>query len=232
MPTPPVPVDLLYAATVVLLYVAALGAVLLALRRADYRPVARFLAAVATADLARMTAQRWLIVPTWEAQRAAGIDPAIVPLSGLARVGGHVEHAGFLVWPAGVAALMLAVLGRRRAWPALVAYGIAVAVLILAYPAIRGDLLRRYYLACELGALATALVSATAWWRRREAPALPAAAALLIAALDLAVLFGPYRVGLWTAWPFAQAVYVVLYLVLVTIQGGALWDSYRTSRRP
>jgi hypothetical protein len=232
MPTPPVNVDVLYALAAALLYVAAVSAVWLAVRRVDYRPVAGFLFAVAFADLARMLSRRWLLAPAWEAQRAAGLDPAAVPLSGLGRVGGHIEHAGFLVWSGGIAALSLAVLARRPARWALAAYGVAVAVLVVSYPAIRGEDLRRYYLACEMLALATALVSGVAWWRRREPPTLPAAAALLIAALDIAVLFGPYRVGLFTSWRFAQAVYVVLYLVLVVIQGGALWDSYRTSKRP
>lgn len=232
MPTPPVPVDVLYAAAVLLLYVATVGSVWLARRRADYAPVSRFLLAVAVADLARMAGQRWLIAPAWAAQRAAGLDPANVPLSGLGRVGGHLEHAGFLVWSAGVASLALVVLARRRARPALAVYGVAVLVLVVSYPMIRADALRRYYLACELMALATALASAVAWWRRREPPTLPVASALLIAALDIAVLFGPYRVGLWTSWQFAQAVYVVLYLVLIVIQGGSLWDSYRTFKRP
>jgi hypothetical protein len=231
MPTPPVPVDVLYAAAIVLLYMAALMALALARYRADYGPVARFLLAVSVADLARMGAQRWLIAPAWEAQRAAGLDPAAVPLSGLGRIGGHIEHAGFLVWSAGVASLALVVLARRKVWPALATYGAAVAVLVATYPLIRGDALRRYYLGAELFALATALASAVAWWRRREPPTLPVAAALLISALDIAVLFGPYRVGLWTSWAIAQAVYVVLYLVLVVIQGGALWDSLRTSKR-
>jgi hypothetical protein len=124
------------------------------------------------------------------------------------------------------------VLGKRRAFPGIAAYVVAVAVVAFSYPAIRGDTLRRYYLACEIAALLTALASGVAWWSRREPPTLPVAATLLITTLDIAVLFGPYRVGLWTSWAYAQAVYVVLYLVLITIQGGSLWDSYRTSKRP
>jgi hypothetical protein len=51
---------------------------------------------------------------------------------------------------------------------------------------------------------------------------------LCIVAVDFGTLIGPYLGNPFLTWERAQALYLVLYLALVVIQGGSLWSS-RTS---
>src|SRR5689334_3379564 len=90
-------------------WLAALAAVLgvvLAVRRAEHRPVALFLVAMVAIDLGRLYL------------RGAFHLDVPGPYVGAQRVAFHAEEAGFLTWPAGLAALALNVFGgQRRPWP-------------------------------------------------------------------------------------------------------------------
>ncbi len=205
-----------YLAMVFQVGAAALAAAL-ARHRPDHRPAMFFLVGMTVANLARFGIVRW-ILPN---------PPQAAPLTGALRIAGHVEHGLFLAWPAGLAALALVVLAERRAWPALVGWAIVLLVLAGSYPAIRGELLRKVYLAADLVALAVMAASFVAFWRRREATTPAIVIAMLLGAIELVVLFlGPWRGGLFgSAWTLAQGGYVVLYFVILLVEGGALWGS-------
>lgn len=81
------------------------------------------------------------------------------PLRGLARLAGHLEHAFYRAWPFCVAAAAVAVLARRRPHLLAIPYIAAVACLVVTYPAIRGDALRRFYLAADLAATLVGVAS-------------------------------------------------------------------------
>jgi hypothetical protein len=145
------------------LIAAAIGAAVLARKRSDYRPIGVFLGAVACANFLRAALAALVFNPERAAMRAAGLDPALVPFTGGARVAACVEVAAFLVWSAGLAAVTIAVYLRRRPWSVGVAWALGSAAIAYAYPFTRGDVLRKCYLAAELAALAVAVGVIITW---------------------------------------------------------------------
>jgi hypothetical protein len=214
----------LYGATTVLQAFAALFALALARRRADHRPVALFLAGMTLASALRWALRTFMILS------AQALDPG-APLHGLARAAAHMDHALFLLWPAGIAALMLAVYLGRRPWPIAVIWVLAVVAIVASYPEGRAWH-SQGYLAAELGALLVSTGVFLQWVARREGMTPPRLSALFIAGIDFATLLGPYRSNLFVTWNLAQAMYAVLYAVLIAVQGGALWMSLKPSRSP
>jgi hypothetical protein len=156
---------------------------------------------------------------------AAGLDPADVPFTGWVALVAHVDGALFLMWAAGLAALAVVLFLRQRMWPVVAAWGAVSIALGIGYPTIRGDLLRRCYLAIELCALATVIVGVAAWRRRQETPTIAHLCAWMIAVVDFGSLFvGPWSSGLFNnAWFVGQVMYSALYAVLIVAQGGVLW---------
>ena len=195
----------------------ALTAAMVARRRAEYRPIAVFLAVVAVANLAKMAIRLGVLVPAREA--------GAVPFTGWVRVASHVESALFLLWMAGLAALALAVYLGRRPWPVAVGWAAAVALLALVFPHARGDELRRLYLAAELAALVVALGSMVQWLiTRREPPRLPHVIVAILVAVDLAgLVVGPWRWGLFAGWNLAQVAYCVMYASMIALQLAVVW---------
>jgi hypothetical protein len=186
-------------------------------KRPDHRPVALLLSLGLAADLVqRVLVSTVLDVPG--------------PYQGGARVAFHLQEAAFVAWPFGVVAAVVAAFPRRRPWPVLPAWALAVLVLAAGYPAIRGDVLRKAYLAIHLGALAVALGVFLAWIRHRQAMGLTRGAVLAVLAVELFLLFGPYRGSVFTSWAVAQGAYVTLYAALSMAQGVSLWDQWKGSR--
>lgn len=191
---------------------AAVSAVLLARRRADHRPFAVFLLVVTAANLARA-----VLASVYPLLRPLDMPP----LEGAARVAFHAEQALFTTWPAGIAAVSIALFARRRwlallpgfAWIGLVAY------LATHYPTVRGEELRRVYLVAELGALCVTAAGAVLWTWRRESPS-PARVALMCVVLmeGACLLAGAWRRGFWIYWNLQQIAYVLLYLTLTAFQ--------------
>lgn len=190
---------------------AAVLAVALAWRRPSYRPTAGFLLGALVASLVRLAMRPWL-----------GAAP--VPYVGAARLGFHLDSALFLAWPLGIAALARWTFAGRRPWPVLAAWALAVAALVLGYPGIRGDLLRKVLLGIELGSLAVAVAAFVAFVWRREKPRLEHGAALFVLGLEVATLAGPWLAGLFDGWRAALVSYSVLYAILAVLQGGFLWS--------
>lgn len=197
---------------------AAVVAVAVARRRADYRSVAGFLVLSAVIDVGRGIA------------REHGLDLSTAHAhEGWARVAVHVDQAAYLTWPAAGAWLAAAVFGGpplRRVTIALgVAWFGAVTLLVAMYPASRGSATNHAFIAAELASTFFSVGAIARWWARREAPTLAHGVALLICgihAVSFAVVARGYTLE---RWRIAVGAYVVLYVVVVLVQGGALWTS-------
>ncbi len=199
---------------------AAVLAVALARERAEHRPIAVFLVVAVVVDLARayLRARFALDLPG--------------PYEGARRIAFHVDEAGFLGWPAGLAALGLVVFARRPAWPPFVLWGLACAVLFALYPSdiVRGAGLQRVYLAAYLGGLAAALVTGLSWWNaKRNKPGPAHAVLLMLAIVDVARLV-PFYGSVFDRWAtYAPPTNAVLYAAVSAVEGGFLWQSSRSS---
>lgn len=191
-------------------------------RRPEHRPVAGVLTIGLVSDLARQALRVAVFVPA--RARFAG-----APFTGWTRVAADVDNALFLAYPAAIVALMVVVLLRRRPWPVAVVWALAVAALAVSYPASRGAVLSRCYLAAELAAVAVTVGSAVTWFWRRESPTLTIGIALLIGATEAATLL-PFSKGIFAAWTLARASYVTLYVILIVLHGGVVCGSSSPSK--
>jgi len=190
---------------------ATATAVALAWRRVDHRSFAVFLTVIAAASLIRS------VLPT-----IAPIRPLeSPPFTGAARLAFHADQALFLTWPAGLTALAILLFAGRRPFPMIaLLWAGAVAYLIARYPTIRGETLRRFYLAAELAALAGAVASLASFWQRRATITPAHTCALLCFGADAATLgAGAWRWGFWVHWELTQITYALLYTVLLAFQG-------------
>jgi hypothetical protein len=216
------------------LYLASLAAVALswaiASRVRAHRPVAALLSVGFGVDVARRALKFAVLAPAH-----ARFDPA--PLEGWSRAGGHVETALFLAWPAALVATARVIFdedgGKRRRLSAVsvaMLWAFSVGALALAYPITRGAVLARCYLAVELASLLVVIVTIGAWVQERRSPEVHHVVVALVATAELCTLMGPWRINLFGSWPLAQSVYLALFVVLLMLQGGALWMSRRSSR--
>src|SRR5262245_15926678 len=106
---------------VVLTYVLLAGAAMTAigvarLRLAAHRPVAVLLTTVLAANLVRTAIAPYIVTA-----------PGSPSLLGAARVLFHVEEAGYLIEPIGIAAASVAVFLGRKPWPLLLVWALLVA---------------------------------------------------------------------------------------------------------
>ena len=148
------------------------------------------------------------------------------PLTGWVRIAGDIDTALYVAWPIGIAAVALKTLAKRSMRPPIVAYAIVVAGLIIGYPTIRGDVLRKVLLGIELASTLVGLASILAWRSRRErSTTTTLCTSILVVGHFGTVLAGPYRFGLFgEAWVLAQAAYVLIYAVVIVLQAGSLWE--------
>jgi hypothetical protein len=214
-------------------YLASLGAVFLAWivtrRHAEHRPVAILLSIGLGCDAARRALYYSVFAAAYARFGSA-------PFEGWPRALAHVDQALFLAWPAAIVAGALASFGGReqRTRPSIagvaVSWVIAVGALVLTYPITRGAVVARFYLGVELLALLAVIVTIGAWVRKRRSPQLHQVSVALVAGAELSALAGPWRINLFGSWPLAQAVYLVLFGVLLLLQGGSLWLFRGSSR--
>ena len=194
------------------LILAMIGAVALARRRAEYRPIAALLVFLGFANAARSILNELVFQPAIRAGR--------LPFHGGERAAFHVEEGLFLSWPFGVAGLAVAVFLSKRRWPIVAAaYAAAVAVLVAKYPAIRQDLLAEVYLYLTLGCLVVA-AGALAWrWHRRIPLSPPEITTFLFVTFLLATVLGPYTLGrVDTGWSLGAGLFAGMYGAIAVME--------------
>jgi hypothetical protein len=207
-------------------YSLALGATglawWLARRRRDHRPFAVLLTFGFAIDVVRRLLYVCVLIPV-EARAQGG------PFTGWDRIAAHVDTALFLSWPAALTVASLHVFLKRRPWPALAAWALAVVALAITYPVTRGEVLQRVYLWIEAATLAASWGFVIAWIRSpdRGSPAFHQVCVALVLGTELTSLFvGPWKaVDLFAAWPLAQLAYAGLFVFLILLQGGVLWTT-------
>ena len=196
------------------LAIAVVCAVLLARRRAEYKPVAWALGAIGVANVVRPILFVLVMDPAMRAGR--------LPFQGAERLAFHVEQICFLVWPFGVAALAAAVFLAPRRWPAVAvlgAYVVSVGMVMAGYPTIRQDLLASVYLGLTLGCLAVALASVIWRWRAPVPIAPPEIAALLLVVFLLGTVLGPYAIGrVDSGWAIGGGLFAGLFGLLASLE--------------
>jgi hypothetical protein len=190
-------------------------------RRPEHRPFAGLLTLGLVSDVIRLLLQRWVLPPPL-------LDNP--PLTGWIRIAGYIDAALYVAWPIGIAAVALNTLAKRSMRPAIVAYVIVVAGLIIGYPTIRGDVLRKVLLGIELASMLVGLASILVWRRRSERSTITALCTSVIVVGHFGtVISGPYRFGLFgEAWFLAQVAYVLIYAVVIVLQAGILWEQPST----
>jgi hypothetical protein len=137
----------------------------------------------------------------------------------------YADAALFLAWPAGIAATALVVFLGRRAWPVALAYAATAGAVIVAYPAIRGALLARLYTAAELAAVLVAVGCGLTWYRgsSNERTTTAQASMSLTAAVELGTIAFSWRADIFASWHLSQVAYLLLFAVLILLQGGYVW---------
>lgn len=195
--------------------VAAAISLMIARRHRDYRPVAAFLAATALADVALAG----LIV--------AGAPPSLpdARLAGLARFIGHARQGLYLVWPLGLAALVVTVFSGRFPRVVPVAYGVTLAVLVLGDEILGAVLVRRLYLGTELSAIVVAIAAVLRWPSLREPLTVPHVMTLLLLFGEIGLLLGPWHHDIFAGWDAGRMMYSTAYALLIVLQAGILWRS-------
>ncbi len=189
-------------------------------RSAEHRPIAWLLSAGLAVDLVRRALRTFYIVPVIRPLRGH-------PLTGVPLAVSHVNDALFLTWPAALAACALVVYVGRRPWPAGVAWGTVVAGLVVLHPYESTGMLGRTLTASQLLAVIVALGCAATWYMRpsRELTTTAQASLAVIVAGELASMTGAWRIGVFDDWHVSQILYLLLYVLLVALQGGFLWQS-------
>lgn len=209
---------LLYALSAV----ATVLAWVVARRHPAHLPVALLLTVGLVADIVRRAITRSVLLP-----EIARIGDA--PFTGWPRVAAHVDDALFIAWPAALAGAALVAFLGRRAWPVAVAYLVTLTGVVVAYPATRGAVLARVYSAAQLAAVMVALGCAITWYRKptAEKTTTAQAALALVVSVEFGTLALSWRSGVFDNWYLSQIAYLILFVVLILMQGGIAWSSTR-----
>jgi hypothetical protein len=88
--------------------------------------------------------------------------------------------------------------------------------------------------ACHLVGLAVGVGCAAAWYlgadHKRERANSAQACLMLVLAIELPSLTGAWRLDVFRNWHLSWIAYLVLYALLIVIQGGWSWSPPRSSR--
>jgi hypothetical protein len=211
----------LQAAAYVAEALSAVAAVALARRRPEHVPAAAALVLLCLFNLARIPLTVNAMLP-----------PRAEPWEGAMRVLVYLDGAIVLGEAAIVPGLSLALAAEkpRRLLAAIVAIWLLASVALAALypsPLVRGEGLRRVYLAVDLIGLFVAVV-ALAWARRRRLPGSSDMVAIGFIILDLALLLAPYspwRGGFFSGhYDMPQVVILIFFAALAVLQV-ILWKS-------
>jgi hypothetical protein len=189
-------------------------------KKPEHVPVAALLTLGLACDVARRALTRGVLLPAIARDGDA-------PFTGGVRAVAHVDDALFLAWPAALAACSLAVFLRRRPWPVILVYVAFVAAIAIAYPMTRDGLLARAYTGAELFAVMVSLGAAIMWYRSPSKVQTTTAQSTLvvIVASELASVVGSWRLGIFDNWHLTQIAYLLMFAVLIVMQGGLVWQS-------
>lgn len=193
-----------------------------------HRAVALTLSIGLAAEFARQVLLSWVLPPAPPSPEAAR------PIEGVLRWAIYLDRALFIAWPAALAGCALRVLAERRVWPVVLGYLVAAIGLAATYPLTRWNVLRSCYLAVDLAAIFLGLISLVTWlrrhWGRKRADVSVTVTAVLVTGHFASVVAGPYKFGLFGGeWYLMQLAYLILFSVMILIQGGALWEWKRSS---
>jgi hypothetical protein len=188
-------------------------------RLEEHRPIAALLTFGLASDLMQRALKANVLTPGYATLGKA-------PATGWLLVARDADHALFLAWPAALAAVVLWIYLKRRPWPIVLGYAaVVIGVVVLGYPAIRGDQLRTPYLGFQLACVTVAIGAFLHWIGFRKDP--PRAthwmAILMVGTEVVGIMAGPWRLGVFTTWTLAQIGYCIQYVVLIAIQGAVLW---------
>jgi len=191
---------------------------MLARRRPEHRVIAVLLSVGFAVDIVR---------PVFDGL-AAPADAA-PSLQRLAWIAGVLAHAVALLWPAALVGAALVVFAGKRPWAAVAGWAGALAMLVIVHPA-REDQARAFALV-QLLATACAAGLVVAWYRKRAGRAMSSAhfALAMILSTELVSLLGAWRVGPFEHWPISQALYLLLFAMLIVSQWRYLWSSPQPS---
>lgn len=196
---------------------------MLARRRREHLPVAVLLSIGLASDVATLAVRG----PILAAVARHGVD---APWSGAERVAGHLSDAATLAWPAALVGVALVAFLRRKPWPAVAAYVLAIAAMVVVHPIAGDGSLGRALTAAQLAGVLAALGCAVTWYLRPHDGTTSAQACMgIIVAAELAALAGSWRIGVFADWQLARLAYLVMYVVVIAIQGVYLCSTPKPS---
>lgn len=191
-----------------------------------YRPVAVTLSILFGLDCMRGILRFCVLAPA----RLAGR----VPYIGWERVAFHVDQAALLAFAAASVALAgLVFLRPQRARscvvPAALVWLVLTTIVALSYPELRLQPLESVYTWVARSSAAIQSVCAGIFFARRQLPMAPQRAALILLAVDIGALLGPYLMSKPSAdWAAMRAPALLLWGILSLLQGSDSWLWTRT----
>jgi hypothetical protein len=188
---------------------AAVLAWMIATRHPEHRPTAALLSTLLGLQMAVLALDAALLGPL---RAELGVRAA---WTGWAWAASLLANALELAWPAAILGTALVVFARRKPWPAVVAWAVAVVAYAALHPIAGDGSQPRFRAAADmLGALSAAVLGIL-WYRRRANNATPGHHVLgVIIVMELLALPETPRVGTLENWPTPPIVYVVVLAVI------------------
>lgn len=186
-----------------------------------HRPVAIAFSTLFALDCVRGTLRHFVLLPA----RAAGR----VPYVGAERAAFHVDQ--FALFGFAAVSIALAVLVFVKPKHVRLSLGIVAiswlvgsTIVAMAYPSLRQEPLQVVYTWAARGSVTLQSFSALVFFVRRGTPIAPQRAALILLAVDLAALLGPYLTSQPSDdWASMRAPSLLLWGLLTLLQGSSIW---------
>lgn len=186
-----------------------------------HRPVAVALSVLFALDCLRGTLRHFVLVPA----RAAGR----VPYEGVERLAFHVDQFALFGFAAASVALAMVVFVKPKRIGAVcviiaIFWALGSGLVAMAYPSLRQTPLQAVYSWVARGSTFIQAICALVFFARRSVPISPQRAALIMLAVDLAALLGPYLTSRPSDdWASMRAPSLLLWGLLTLLQGSSIW---------
>lgn len=186
-----------------------------------HRPIAMALSMLFVLDCMRGALRFFVLAPARTAGR--------VPYEGVERAAFHVDQFALFAFAAVSIALALVVFVRPkhvRASLAIIAilWLVGSTIVAMAYPSLRQAPLQAVYTWTARGSVVLQVLCALVFFVRRGTPIAPQRAALVLLAVDLAALLGPYLTSRPSDdWASMRAPSLLLWGLLTLLQGSSTW---------